>query len=496
MSAFAWCGKYGILDGAKEAYNAERSDSDMIRAGFAHRCITPPPGRDIPGLFEKRIALGTHDDLYARAAVFDDGHRCVAFVQTDAITVPEGIVQNARRRARRLCGIAEGDCFISATHTHSGGPVFGGFLSEPDPEYPGFVAEQIAAAIAEAHRQRRAALVGAEASQSPGVAFNRRFVMRNGLEKTHPGKNHPEIVRAAGPEDATVTVVGCCDPETWRPFGAMVHFACHATHMNGLLYSADYVRWVVDTLQAAYGPDFGVVYLNGACGDITQVDNRSARPLEMGPYWCERSGRAVGAGALQALARVDYLSEAGLARKTVHVRAAIRASKPAERRAARELLRRAPITAENVETIYAHELLEVEALRKQCPIRRLEITGVRLADAFFWGVPAEFFQAYALSVRAASAFPHTCCVELANGYNGYICTPSAFAGGGYEVRTARSSFLEPDTGERIVRAAKRLCGSMRQAAERELEALPARRRWPAFADPSALDGISQLERKR
>ena len=84
-----------------------------------------------------------------------------------------------------------------------------------------------------------------------------------------------------------------------HPVGAVVHFACHATHMNGLLYSADYVKWVVDTVRAVYGPAFGAVFLNGACGDVTQVDNRSPRPLEMGPYWAERSGRCVGGAAVQ-----------------------------------------------------------------------------------------------------------------------------------------------------------------------------------------------------
>jgi hypothetical protein len=468
----------------------------MLQAGFACRCITPAPGKEIPGLFERRLALGTHDDLYARAVVIEDGGRCVAMVQTDAIFAPESMVEQARRAAHRACGIAEADCFIAATHTHSGGPVFGGFLSEPDSSYLDFVAEQIAVAIAEAHRLRRPARVGVNCAAAPGVAFNRRFVMRDGREKTHPGKMHPDIAEPSGPEDATVTVVGFCDPKTYRPFGCIVNFACHATHMNGLLYSADYVRWVVETLQSVYGPDFGVVYLNGACGDITQVDNRNPRPLELGPYWCERTGRVVAGGALQALSRVDYCARATVDRQTAHVRATIRSSTPAEQRAARALLRKKAVTADDVETIYAHELLAVAAMRRESATRRLELMGVRIADAVFWGVPAEFFQAFALDVRGASPFPHTCCVELANGYDGYICTPGAYSGGGYEVRTARSSFLEPDTGARIVRAAKRLCLQLNRMAARELRTSGAQRSWPEYIDPSVLDGIRQISAKK
>src|SRR5690606_36513942 len=128
-------------------------------------------------------------------------------------------------------------------------------------------------------------------------------------QQTHPGKMNPAIGKAAGPEDPTVTVVGFCGANDRAPIGCLVHFACHGTHMNGVKYSADYPKWIVDTLQAVYGSGFGVVYLNGACGDVTQFDNRSNRPIELGPYWCERTGRGVGGAALQALARMDYYAK-------------------------------------------------------------------------------------------------------------------------------------------------------------------------------------------
>lgn len=466
----------------------------MLKVGFASRCITPAPGKEIPGLFERRLAQGTADDLFTRAVVIDDGEQCAALAQTDAITVPEGVVADARRTARLLCGIPEKQCFIAATHTHSGGPIFGGFMSEGDPAYAPFVADQIGTAIAEAHRLLRPALVGTGADQARGVAFNRRFWMKDGTTRTHPGKMNPDIDRPAGPEDATVTVVGFADPNTFKPIGGIVHFACHATHMNGYLYSADYVRWIVDTLRAVHGPDYGVVYLNGACGDVTQMDNRSPRSDEFGPYWCERTGRVIAGGAIQALARIDYFRKASVDTAATRLRIAIRPISAADRQAAKALLRKHEVTAVNVETIYARELLEVDAMRRRQPKRTIEIMGVRIADAMFWSVPGEYFQEFALQVRAASPFPHTCCVELANGYNGYICTRDAFGGGGYEIRTARSSFLESSAGEKIAKTGARLSRDMHAKAVRELRALPRRRTWPVYDDPSVLDGIRQLKK--
>jgi len=475
----------------------------MLKAGFADTCITPPPGEEIPGLFERRYAAGVYDPLYARAAVVDDGERCVALVQVDAIVVAEDLVAGARKQANALCGIPPENCFIGATHTHSGGPVFSAFESEGDTGYAAFVAQQIAAAITEAHRVRRPALAGSEADNAEGVAFNRRFIMKDGTQRTHPGRMNPDIVEPAGPADPTVTVAGFRAPDNFRPFGCIVNFACHGTHMNGYLYSADYPRWIVDSLQAVYGPDFGVVFLNGACGDVTQVDNRTQRPSEFGPYWCERTGRAVGGAAIEALARMDYYGEVTVARKAAIVSAAIRAITPEALEAARALLAGTSVKGANqeigvpgkdIETIYAQELLKVEAMRAEKPGRDLEIAGIRIADALFWGVPAEFFQAFALEVRAASPFRHTCCVELANGYDGYICTKAAFKGGGYEIRTARSSFLEEDAGENIVAAMTNLSKEMYADAQAEIQSLPERKVWPGSED-SALDGIKKLTTK-
>ncbi|MGI6458735.1 MAG: hypothetical protein ACOX5J_01345 [Candidatus Hydrogenedentales bacterium] len=467
-----------------------------MKAGFASRCITPLLGKEIPGLFEQRFAQGIHDDLFVRAAVIDDGEKCIALVQCDAIKISAAMTARARKAAESLCGIPGRYCFLSATHTHSGGPVFGSFLSEADAAYQEFIADQAAHAIAEAHRLRQAVVAGTGASLAEGVAFNRRFIMKDGSQLTHPGKMNPDIERPAGPADPTVTVVAFRPDGEAEPIGAIVHFACHATHMNGLLYSADYPKYIVDTLRAVYGENFGVVYLNGACGDVTQVDNQSPRPAEFGEYWCKRTGRAVGAAALQALARMDYFSQASVDASSRSLLAPIRVATPQQVRAARERLRTHALDPQDIETIYAHCLLRVEKMRKARPKERLEILGLRIADACFWGVPGEFFQEFAMNVRKTSEFPHICCVELANGYFGYICTEEAFAGGGYEIRTAPSSYLVEDTGRRIQKTGERVVADLWQAARTELARLPQMRFWDSHDPDDALGAIHKIKEKR
>lgn len=460
----------------------------MLNVGFACTTITPPLGREIPGLFGKRFANAVEDELHARAVFVSNGHTRLALVQVDCIALPEAVVRAVRKEANRLCGIAGDSCLVAATHTHSGGPMVGCLLSDEDAEYQAYAASQIASAVAKACALQRPACIATEESTAPGVAFNRRFKLRDGSTATHPGKLHPDIVAPAGPEDPTVTVLGFRSPDETVPFGAIVHFACHATHMNGLGYSADYPRWIIDTLRAVYGPQFGVVFLNGASGDVTQVDNRSDRPYEFGPYWCRRTGEAVGAAAIQALAKADYFSDATLDVFGSRIRVPIRSVEPRERQEARKRLGKAVPAEDDIEAIYARELLLVDALRRRTPQWAIEIQAVRLADAALWTVPAELFQAFAERIRESSLFPHLLCVTLANGYAGYVCTPDAFAAGGYENRTARSSLLVPEAGDRIVQAVGRLLGRLYERGGEEVATLPLRVA-RIEGDDSALNGL-------
>jgi hypothetical protein len=63
---------------------------------------------------------------------------------------------------------------------------------------------------------------------------------------------------------------------------------------------------------------------------------------------------------------------------------------------------------------------------------------------------SEYFVEYSLRMKAASPHKFTWFVELANEYIGYVPTAQAFVGGGYEPRTARSSKLAPDGGQKLL----------------------------------------------
>ena len=63
-------------------------------------------------------------------------------------------------------------------------------------------------------------------------------------------------------------------------------------------------------------------------------------------------------------------------------------------------------------------------------------------------------------IKKCSPFKPTWFVSLANEWIGYVPTAQGFVGGGYEPRTARSSKMSIDTGQRLVETALKALGKV------------------------------------
>jgi len=82
------------------------------------------------------------------------------------------------------------------------------------------------------------------------------------------------------------------------------------------------------------------------------------------------------------------------------------------------------------------------------------VQAIRIGPACIVANPAEYFCRFGLDIKAQSKSPYTYVVELANGCVGYVPGyEQVIKGEGYEPRTARSSKLSPEAGERLAAAA-------------------------------------------
>jgi neutral ceramidase len=109
-----------------------------LRAGFAAQPVTPPvPGPMGGYLAREGPSEGVHDDVWARAAVFEANGVKAAIVVADILCAPRTLVEEVRREAGPALGVPEHHVIVAATHTHSG-PAVPPFMLRTD-DNPGGV---------------------------------------------------------------------------------------------------------------------------------------------------------------------------------------------------------------------------------------------------------------------------------------------------------------------------------------------------------------------
>ena len=428
----------------------------MTKAGFAEATITPEVGQEMPGMLQKRFGKSIHDDLFVTAMVLDDGIAPVAFVGVDSLSVKRSVVLSARQQIAAHTAIPAENTMVGASHTHNGGPLADCFLSEADPAYCQMVADRIAAAVTEAWEKREPCRLAIGSGSEDAVAFNRRFIMKDGTERTHPGKGNADTLRPAGPIDPAVGVIGAFG-EGDQFLGAFVNFTCHCTlGVGGAGFSADYPYYMRKLIrQGMDAPEAGVVFANGACGDVTQVDNQTVRARESGEAWGRYVGTGVAAEALKILTLPDNATEdITLACRSTMLNLQPRDLDPETVADAQRILAaRAEDTWTNDE-IWAREIALLDQMNQEEPLVPAEIQVLQIGPAAIVSLPAEYFCQFGLDIKAQSPYAATFVVELANGCVGYVPNAQAVRDqSGYEPRTARSSKLVPETGDQLAAAA-------------------------------------------
>jgi hypothetical protein len=107
------------------------------------------------------------------------------------------------------------------------------------------------------------------------------------------------------------------------------------------------------------------------------------------------------------------------------------------------------------EDVYVVERMRVAEERKKTPVVDCEVQGLRIGPLGIATNGAGYFAEYGLRIKQASPHAFTWFVGVANEYIGYVPTAQAFVGGGYETRTAPTSKLASDGGQKLLEGALR-----------------------------------------
>lgn len=463
-----------------------------VRVGFDERDITPDIGMEVPGNYGKVYSKKIHDPCKVRASLFDDGRKRVALVGIDALMIRRETVLEIRRLVKAATGIT--DVMIGASHSHSSGPI--GMILPGEFDHAsadiqelayqksscadaGYLKKAIAAtveAIVAADQSKVAVTVGYGVGHESQVAFNRRLRMKNGMTFSHPGKNNPDVLAFANPTDDEVGVIGVWGADG-RLTGCIVNFSCHATtNSDGI--GANWIYHTEKVIRGYYGANTKVVFLQGACGDVTQVNNLDPKANPASDDWSQFVGGRVGAETLKVLLSMSQTRTAEVPLAAEHKVWEIPRRLPAPERIAEARERIKGPTA-HPDWVWAKETLLLDALIAKKRDVEVEVQAIQVGPVVCLSNPAEYFVSYGLQLKKRSGFPMTFPVELANGCVGYVPDEEAFGpnGGGYETRLTSYSNLEISAGTQFMNVGLELAAKMKPAKLPERPDGPTGKPW-------------------
>lgn len=460
MIAFVWLGE-GISHGQGAAVpeSTKPIDTVKLRVGLGRSDITPDRPTPMAGYYGIRYSTGTHNPLWAKATMLDDGQKRVVLVTVDLIATTRWMVDETRRLVQEQCGLPAESVMISATHSHTG-PM----LYEPDPRYVARfgsttdeakqymmgLPEKIAASVLQAESSLRPMTVQHGTGSEPQLAFNRRFFMRDGSVGWNPGKLNPNIVREAGPTDDALPVIAFYDNET-KLAALLSSFAIHLDTVGGTQWSADMPFTLEESLQRCFGDSLHSQYATACCGDVNHIDVRSAKP-QGGHQEASRIGTRLAGAVVRQWTGLSSVSDTRLNASRAIIQLPLQSHPPERAEWAANLVSLA-VDSKSLppfmEMVEAYRISDVMARKEG--FLEAEVQVITLGTEVAWvALPGEIFVQLGMEIRLGSPFSTTSIHELANGSIGYVPTQQAYAQGNYEVISARCA---TGSGEMLVEEA-------------------------------------------
>ena len=440
----------------------------MLKAGFGRIDITPPLGVSVQGYYEKRLADGILDPLYATAVAFDDGERKAVVISVDVIGFHQMLMDRVRTMIAEDIGTVKEAVFICCTHTHLAPGITAGLTGIVNEEYVenSFIWKLRDAAIL-AVQDLAPAKLSYTRGEAKDVSFIRRFRMKDGSYRTNPGRQNPDIDCPASLSDDSSSLL-IIKRENAPEIG-IVNFQVHADVIGGCKLSADFPKFVRDTYETLI-PGSRCMYINGAEGDSNHVDVRLSSDKccgkAAGGY--ERSrymGRKIAMSVIGDYELAEPLEGEKISFGQVSLWAKLNKATPEELEAARKAAEEYREKGDDGITPFPGRsqkdtrviALRMVGLANEPDEKELYLTALSVGDVVFAGFPGEPFTKVGTSVKEASKFTLTIPACCANGYEGYYPTENAFAEGGYEANSAR---YQRGTAEKLIDASVRLINDL------------------------------------
>ena len=457
----------------------------QLKVGFSRLDFTPPLGIRLMGNNNIRLAENILDPLEISVMALSFGETKGLLVSMDALYPYEHAY--IRQTLSQKFGIPEEAIFVHGTHIHTGPMIdrnFGEEATDKQPKIAGsrgptmyqtvgvekvqsytkMFLDKVVDAAALAIRDLADAKFGYAVAQAPGIAFIRRFRMKDGSIATNPGMGNPDIAEPLGEPDERVNVLRF-DREDGQTY-VLANFGCHPDTTNRLNITADWPGIFRRTAEKALD-NVKCIFFTGAQGDVNHLDVKHGLECGWDGYDYRNAihlGHAVAGAVLQVFHKVRYVDVDSLRFIQEDIAIPTNRATPDQLPEAHRIMdiyntqgiRALPLSGSARAAIVAEARRMVD-LENGPDSYNVRISAVAIGNVALVGLPCEPFTSLGLALKQAPGWDLVlpCC--LTNGHWGYVGLEENYNEGAYETRGSR---LKSGCGEMMIDAGLRLLSQL------------------------------------
>lgn len=456
---------------------------NQLKVGLSRLDVTPPLGIRLMGNNNIRRAENMLDPLEVSVMALSCGEDTVLLISMDALYPYEH--EHIRKTLSEKFGIPQDAIFVHGTHIHTGPLIDRFFGTEKSSAavlssaagqapaedvatistYTDFFLRKVTDAADCALRDLTAAKMGWAVAQAPGIAFIRRFRMKDGSIATNPGMGNPDVAEPLGDVDERVNVLRF-DREDGKTY-VLANFGCHPDTTNRLNITADWPGIFRRTVEKTLD-NVKCIFFTGAQGDVNHLDVKHGHEYGWDGYDYRNAihlGHAVAGAVLQVFHKVRYVDTTSLRFVQEDIQIPTNRATPEQLPEAHRIMdiyntqgiRALPLSGSARAAIVA-EARRMVSLENGPDFYPVRISAVAIGNVAMVGLPCEPFTSLGLALKQAPGWDLVlpCC--LTNGHWGYVGLTENYNEGAYETRGSR---LKSGCGEMMIDAGLRLLGQLR-----------------------------------
>ena len=430
---------------------------NKLYAGFHCMKVEPPMGIHVPGYYEKRYSDGFLTDLHIRAAAFQCGEDRAIVFSVEAIGINAAAFNYLKPKIAQRCNLPESAIYINCIHSHTAYRItmFGTKEIDDNDIFLMRLFQQFTDCAQFAFEDLKPCSLKIATGEAKGVGFIRRYRMKDGTVRTNPAYGDPDVVAPIGQPDDHVRLIRI------QREGAkeilIVHFGNHADMIGGNLYTPDWPGYLVRDLDAVLEGKVNTMFLLGPEGDLNHRNFYNPLLTLKGVDNAKGAARMLTGAVLRVydLAKPVACDTLRFAHKYVQV--GKNTYDPAQLPMAEEIAKIYRTKGSAAPELKDYPMRYQEALRIVANMARpeffnLRISGLRLGDVAFIGIPGEPFASVGLDIVAKSNMPMTVVTAITNGYEGYYPDAAAYNEPGYSYEKCSSPFA-PDCAAKLIEGA-------------------------------------------